>query len=57
MTKTIRASKCNYMNFSSNNLFSFDEVDGIELNGGNDDFGDEVLRRLPCGRLAVEQGG
>ena len=57
MTKTICVSKCNYMDFSSNNLFSFDEVDGIELNGGNDDFGDEVLRKPPRGRLAVEQGG
>ena len=33
--------------FGNNNLFSFDEIDGIELNGGEDYFGDEILRRRP----------
>ena len=31
---------------SSNGLFSAVELDGIELNGGDDDFGDEMLRSL-----------
>ena len=29
--------------FSSNSLFSAEELDGIELNGGDDDFGEENL--------------
>ena len=33
--------------FNSNGLFSAEMLDGIELNGGDDDFGDEILRRLP----------
>jgi hypothetical protein len=33
--------------FISKSLFSCDQIDGIELNGGEDDFGDEILRRLP----------
>ncbi len=43
----IHINSCNQSTFSSNSLFSFDEIDGIELNGGEDDFGDEILRRLP----------
>lgn len=44
---TIYKNKHDQINFSSKDLFSSEELDGIELNGGDDDFGDEMLRRLP----------
>ncbi len=36
--------------FSNNGLFSAEVLVGIELNGGDDDFGDEILRRLPSNK-------
>ena len=46
-TMIIRTTSCSHITFSNNNLFSFDQIDGIELNGGEDYFGDEILRKLP----------
>jgi hypothetical protein len=32
---------------SGNGLFSAEELFGIELNGGDDDFGEEMLKKRP----------
>ena len=41
----ILTNKSDRAAFSSKDLFSSEELDGIELNGGDDDFGDEILLR------------
>jgi hypothetical protein len=41
----IYKNKHDQSKFSRNGLFSTGELDGIELNGGDDDFGDEMLLR------------
>jgi hypothetical protein len=41
----IRKNKSDGAAFNSNSLFSAEELEGIELNGGDDDFGDEMLLR------------
>lgn len=38
-------NKCDQVTFRSNSLFCVEELDGIELNGEDDDFGDELLFR------------
>ena len=39
----IRTNKRDRAAFSSKDLFCSEELEGIELNGGDDDFGDEML--------------
>jgi len=39
----IRINKRDRAAFSSKDLFCSEELEGIELNGGDDDFGDEML--------------
>jgi hypothetical protein len=44
----IRTNKRVQIVLNSSSLFCTNELDGIELDGGDDDdFGDEILRRLP----------
>ena len=45
LMKIISKNKKNPGTFSSKGLFSIEVIDGIEMNGGDDDFGDEMLRQ------------